>query len=596
MTALPEEFMGALKGILEQRYVSDLPDLLVDKGPEQNKNKQVSRAFSAFVLQHILDVPAHEAAKSVVDDFEDNGIDAIYYHEKTETLYLVQSKLKASQSFKQEDVQAFVEGIRLLIKQKFDNFNANVQSRRLQIQAALDSCSNIKLVVAFTGDGISNHALDALERLTSDDDLQEERFDSQIIIYNSEKIIESLRSERACKQVNDQIKLKGYQKINEQREVYYGVANLSDLAALHEKYGRDLYEKNIRYYLGSTQSNVNQSIRTTLGDNPQDFIFLNNGVTALSEIIEPKSKNDTGYKNFKVRGFSIINGAQTVATAAEYIKNNPNSNLSSAKVMLTIIKANADDDFSKKITKARNHQNPVQSAHFAALDDNQERLRQDIAIQGYAYHYRPGAISHSINQIIKLDEAAKALALLENDPRFIVRLKSEPARFVDKDTNEYKAIFTDGLRATQLINAVKIYREIREVILANENSSSGREKLTYRHGVFCIAGILLKRLNNRINLPDVLNEGEIKNLISEPLDELRQQTYEIVDALQSHAGPLALFRNQTNAVAIINELMIMNYGHEESPIVTNLRNVSKGTDKYPMQKLVDYLISQAPQI
>ncbi|WP_262964284.1 AIPR family protein [Methylobacter psychrophilus] len=595
MTALPKEFMGALKGILEQRYVSDLPDLLVDKGPEQNKNKQLSRAFSAFVLQHILDVPAHEAAKSVVDDFDDNGIDAIYYHEKTETLYLVQSKLKASESFKQEDVQAFVEGIRLLIKQKFDNFNANVQSRCLQIQAALDSCNHIKLVVAFTGDGISKHALEALERLTSDDDLQEERFDSQIITYNSENIIESLRSERACKQVNDQIKLKGYQKINEQREVYYGVAKLSDLAALHEKYGKDLYEKNIRYYLGSTQSNVNQSIRTTLGDNPQDFLFLNNGVTALSEIVDPKS-TVAGYRNINVRGFSIINGAQTVATAAEYIKNNPKSDLSSAKVMLTIIKANAADDFSKKITKARNHQNPVLSAHFAALDDNQERLRQDVAIQGYAYHYRPGAISHSTNQIIKLDEAAKALALLENDPRFLVRLKSESARFVDKDTNEYKTIFTDDVRATQLINAVKIYREIRTVILANENSAAGWVKLTYRHGVFCIAGILLKRLSNRIKSSDVLTDKEIKDLISLPLDELRQQTLDIVDSHRILGGPLALFRNQGHTLPIINALMIKNYGHSANATVTNLRNVSKGTDKYPMQMLVDYLISQAPQI
>lgn len=268
MTALPEEFMSGLKRILEQRYVSDLPDLLVDKGPEQNKNKQISRAFSAFVLQHILDVPAHEAAKSVVDDFEDNGIDAIYYNEKTETLYLIQSKLKSTQSFKQEDAQAFVEGIRLLIKQKFDEFNANVQNRRSEIQAALDSCSHIKLVVAFTGDGISEHAIDALERLTSDEDLQEERFDSSIILYDPEKIIESLRLERAYKQVNDQIKLQGYQKINEPREVYYGIAKLADLAVLHEKYGKDLYEKNIRYYLGSTQSNVNRSIKTTLGDNP----------------------------------------------------------------------------------------------------------------------------------------------------------------------------------------------------------------------------------------------------------------------------------------------------------------------------------------
>lgn len=265
--------------------------------------------------------------------------------------------------------------------------------------------------------------------------------------------------------------------------------------------------------------------------------------------------------------------------------------------MLTIIKANAADDFSKKITRARNHQNPVQSAHFAALDDNQERLRQDIAIQGYAYHYRPEAISHSTNQIITLEEASKALALLGSDPRFLVRLKSEPARFIDKDSHEYKAIFTDNLRATQLINVVKIYREIRKVILANENSSLGRKKLTYRHGVFCIAGILLKRLNGRINSSDVLNENQIKALISQPLDELRQQTLEISNTFNLfRIGPLALFRNQSYAVPIINELMIVNFGHAENQTVTNLRNISKGTDKYPMQKLVDYLINQAPQI
>lgn len=44
--------------------------------------KQESRAFSAFALHKILDITPKQASKSVTDDFDDKGIDAIYYEEK----------------------------------------------------------------------------------------------------------------------------------------------------------------------------------------------------------------------------------------------------------------------------------------------------------------------------------------------------------------------------------------------------------------------------------------------------------------------------------------------------------------------------------
>lgn len=36
----------------------------------------------------------------MVDDFNDKGIDAIHYDAKSETLYLLQTKLKESEQFK----------------------------------------------------------------------------------------------------------------------------------------------------------------------------------------------------------------------------------------------------------------------------------------------------------------------------------------------------------------------------------------------------------------------------------------------------------------------------------------------------------------
>lgn len=55
------------------------------------------------------------AAGSSLDDFQDKGI-GIQYHRPSETLYLLQTKLKESEQFKQEDALPFCEGVRLLRK------------------------------------------------------------------------------------------------------------------------------------------------------------------------------------------------------------------------------------------------------------------------------------------------------------------------------------------------------------------------------------------------------------------------------------------------------------------------------------------------
>jgi hypothetical protein len=144
MAALEPQYMTILKKALAERFVPSLPPLLdTTKPAAEQQAKQLSRAFSAFVLHKLLDITPQAAAASVVDDFNDKGIDAIHYDATTETLYLLQTKLKESEQFKQEDALPFCEGIRLLLKQDFAAFNANVQARQADIESALDSCSHI---------------------------------------------------------------------------------------------------------------------------------------------------------------------------------------------------------------------------------------------------------------------------------------------------------------------------------------------------------------------------------------------------------------------------------------------------------------------
>lgn len=597
MAALESQFMVILKKVLADRFVPFLPPLLGKANPADHAAKQLSRAFSAFALHKMLEITPQEAAASVVDDFQDKGVDAIYYHEHSETLYLLQTKLKESEQFKQEDALSFCEGIRLLLKQEFAGFNGNVQNRKIDIEGALDACSHIKLVVPYTGDGISKNASDALQALLDDEDLDEERLVKQIEYYAASEITRDLLAEQAYPPVHTDITLQKYEKVESPRTTYYGVARLGDLVTLHQNHGKALYERNIRYFLGSAKSDVNKAIKATLHDAPGDFFYLNNGVTAVCDLIEPKATKN-GAKKFKVRGLSVINGAQTVASAAEFVRQYPEKSIDDAKVMFTLIKAPADGVFGKRVTKARNHQNPVQTANFASLDENQERLRQELAHLGFDYNYRPEVVVGIHDKVITLDEALRALASQQNDPRYTVWLKSEPGRLADPESAEYQTLFPVTLIGASLVNTVLCHRAVRDLVVDYERRAPSRnqERLIYRHGIHVIAATIMKRLRDRIHQAAIIDQASIPALISQPLDLLRQQASDLGRKRIIYEGPLAYFRNQGNVVAFLSELMETHYSLAADSAIVQLKNVQNAADTYPRKRLFDYLSQRAPQL
>lgn len=144
MAALEPHYMAILKKVLKERFVPLLPPLVGAARPDDHAAKQLSQAFSAFALHKLLDISPKTAAESVVDDFNDKGIDAIHYHASSETLYLLQTKLKKSEQFKQEDALSFCQGVRLLLRQEFAKFNAYVQrpSQRSRVRSIRAAISN----------------------------------------------------------------------------------------------------------------------------------------------------------------------------------------------------------------------------------------------------------------------------------------------------------------------------------------------------------------------------------------------------------------------------------------------------------------------
>ncbi|MCG2840771.1 AIPR family protein [Sandaracinobacter sp. RS1-74] len=593
MPIRPEQF-AILKRHLEQVYVPHLPKLLQPKSDADDLKKNVDRSFAAFAIDHICRLDPKKAAKAVVDDFDDHGIDAIYYHARTKTLYLAQAKLKDTASFTQAEALTFSQGIRKLLNGDYSGFNANIIARESAISAALDHCDKIEVVIAHTGEGITANAAKAIDDLLADKAGGDARLTDAVLDFDAARTVAGLHSVNAVEPVDCRITLYNHGAATEPKIAYYGTVALSDLSDLHKKHGKALYQKNIRTWLGHNTP-VNEAIRETLATNPTRFQYLNNGVTALCEDIAPKSGKGTENRDFELTGFSIINGAQTVASTASFVAENPAADISDAKVMITLIKADAEGDFGKEVTRARNTQNDVKEIAFAALDEEQERVRRELQHLDIEYVYRVGEAVTGFNpNRILVAEAIQALAMLELDPRYPVWMKRSLVDFQKTDGEPYRQIFSQSLSSIRLANAVTVYRYIKQQVSASVRGCLHEERKAYKHSEYALAFVFAKQFREAIGGNALIDAAKLKTAGSAPYDTLRQHLWEVIQSFD-WPGPLAISKNQDHTLNVIRRLMVRQYGLKGDPAIKALR--AKLIIGQPYQiDFFKYLSSKASQI
>lgn len=597
MPALDAARLEILKTTLREDYLPYLPPLLDTSKPQDQQDvKNLSRALSAFALSKLCEITPSNAGQAIIDDFDDYGVDAIYLDQDRDTLFLVQSKLKKGSAFTQDEALAFCQGVKKLLDQLLDDFNENVQKRRLEIEGALEDCSHIQLVVAHVGEMVTGHADHAIMELTEKESEEDDRLQHGYLNFDSGEIIQGLQQGKALPKVHADLWLWNSSKVVGGKQTYIGLAALSDLAFLHKEHGAALYEKNIRAFLGK-QTEVNKSISGSLKSNPKNFFYLNNGVTLLCDLVDQKGANSSKprKRKFKLRGASVINGAQTISSAASYIEDNSAESISDAKITVTLIQEDTQSDFGKQVTRARNHQNPVHFTNFVALDDEQERLRREISYLGMRYVYKAEAASGLGPDVIHVDETAQALSLFQSDPRYPVWLKKDSSKVLDTSDSSYKSLFVSSLTAQQVINAVRLYRYVKTRMESEANHHVGLERLAYKHGVFALGWIIAKQLNNEFNNPSLFDEHKITTVLGPVFDQLRQKIYDQANSNNIYCGPLALFRNQSRTVPVIEAIMLEHFVLQTDAAIPHKRTASKHGEAYP-KALFDYMISKAPQV
>ncbi|GAA0736128.1 AIPR family protein [Clostridium oceanicum] len=174
------------------------------------------------------------------------------------------------------------------------------------------------------------------------------------------------------------------------------------LIKLRSNYKYKLFEKNVRFSLGTNK--INKNIKQTALTNKSNFYFYNNGITINCKAYRYKENNNS----IKVDYPQIINGAQTVESIYGAYKDTVNklkrelkdkdkaeekalNEFKSLRVLFRLIQSDKhDSDFAMNVIRYNNSQNAVKIRDFYSNTSEQIKLQRKFAEYGYFYEIKRG--------------------------------------------------------------------------------------------------------------------------------------------------------------------------------------------------------------
>lgn len=523
----------------------DMSDISI----ESNKSDVFySRAYAAYTLQILASATIDDAAEAIVDGRDDNGIDAIYYDRKSKALWIVQSKwIKKGQGEPESgDTAKFCTGIRDLIDLELTHFNSKVRDKQDMIEDALnDYETKIYFVLSYTGsDSFSIHNKHLIDNLLKDvNDASEVAFFERFTLSQSHKSLSGLV---VGAPINTDVAVENW-GINEHPfKMLYGTVNGTYFAEIWKKYRSRLFSDNIRDFIGSTE--VNDSIRNTIENKPQNFLYFNNGITILCQSFNKKPialSRDMG--QFEIKDLKIVNGAQTVGSIG-HSSDKSLENLESVKVFVKIISLeDAPDGLGNSITQFTNTQNKIEKRDFISLDPEHERLRTELALDNISYQIKRSDSYSPKDHTCNVEDVIISVACSLKDVNLAVLAKREVGKLWEQvGASPYTDIINPKLTSTKAWRCVVIMRKVAEIIKEKTKLVSGRQKACYIHSNRFVLHILLNSLNPQVLLdPKYDFPSFVDNELSSKIEGIETKLFAKVEEKYEKSLIHQIFRNYT---------------------------------------------------
>lgn len=494
----------------------DLTD--IGENDSQRTEKVLTRCLAAYAVYNYTGCPCVEAASSVVDGGDDNGIDAIYYSPSSRQMVMVQSKWikKGLGEPESGEIGKFCQGIRDLFNMNFDRFNQKLQNKQTTIEHALQEYDTRYTVILIdTGDrGLAVHGQRQVDDLLHEMNDAGEGVNEQLVEFermNQGRVHSSLALSAGNQPIDFEVGLSQWGKISEPYSAFYGMVAGEEVAKWWSDNGRRLFDKNLRQVLGKTE--VNDEIRSTIVSASDKFWYFNNGITIVASKIEKSmvGGNTRDIGSFKLTGASVVNGAQTVSTIGAYLAEG-GIGLNKVKVQVRIITlSEAPETFGAEVTRTNNRQNKIENRDFVSQDPEQVRIKTELAIDGIDYNIVRSNSFKTSEKSFDLQEATAAIACCSGDPRLAVQAKREIGKFYE-DLNKglYKTIFNGSTTGSYVFSCIKIARVVDACLLLEISTlpkESGRYYGLLVHGNKIITLVAVQRL--KLNIAAKGNDFEL---------------------------------------------------------------------------------------
>lgn len=548
-----------IKTKLQEIYAGKI-DTSDAKNPTDQENFFLTRAFAAYSLQVLALLEPDQAAAAIVDGYEDNGIDAIHFDRKNKELWIVQSKWIKAGSGEPEtgEVSKFRNGINDLIEFKLERFNSKLLTKQDEIEEALgDAAVRIKLVLAYTGqDTLSVHNTRIITDLISE--INDPTELATFIRFSLKQAHKAIVGFLSGSPINSDITILNWGKIEEPYDAIYGVVNGDVVAQLWQENRGRLFADNIREFVGF--SDVNENIRDTIINEPENFYYYNNGVTVLCSSIKKKpiGGGDKNSGQFTVEDIKIVNGAQTVGSIGNAYELNPSS-VENIKVFLKFISLeHCPEDFGTNVTKKTNTQNRVDKRDFVSLDPEQDRLKTEFALNGVNYHYkRSNESTKNDMHNCYVEEVITALACSKDNVDLAVDAKREVGKlWEDINKPPYTDLVNPSLTFSNAWRCVQVLREVNSVLRSKERVSTGREKSNYIHANRFILHIVFQILDKSVLLdPNYDFESYKSHKLSPLINSIAEASQRTLEKMYKTSLIHQIYRNYTKCRAIKESLM-----------------------------------------
>ena len=448
MTSLAAQIIDQqVSGIVERHA-----DLLAGELRLGDERKMRSAAFVFLAARTAFDLTDLEAFDGIVDGGNDFGVDALYFAppENGELpIVLIQGKYRSDlgggAAFPENGIAKMIDAAGVLFDpERPVTLNRRLTQRVEEIRSFVRAGAIPRVTAVAANNGVRWTA-QAQQRI----DNAAANFGEQVSwrYLGSKELLALLQ---ARKPIDAELQFIGQATVETFafRRVLTGRMSVAELARLTDRYDNQLFERNIRRYLGLAGNRVNEAVAATLRSKDQrpNFYFYNNGVTIVCSKFRHNALQREHW-SVQVDDLQIVNGGQTARTVQQ-IASEIGPDIETAEVLVRIYELERHDDaLVEAITFATNSQNPVDLRDLRANDRRQQDLATSISGLGYRYRTKREDRAPAADEFTSAAVAEAVLAVWRRRPH--------QARFRGRDHFGalYDTIFTQDLNGAQAVVA-----------------------------------------------------------------------------------------------------------------------------------------------